>query len=54
MAKKKKIKRIDDMKDDLQTESIQSDSLKVKTKIVINDGIVMVVPINNPFDENKS
>jgi hypothetical protein len=50
VIKKSLIKRIDDTKvDPAQLNPLD----KVKTEIVINNGVVIVNPIFNPFDENN-
>lgn len=55
VKKKSLIKRIDEENDDscIIDASKAEDAFKVKTEIVINNGIVVVNPIYNPFDENN-
>lgn len=48
----KKIKRLEDGEQTVE-EVKAVDFDKVKTEIVINNGVVIVNPIYNPFDDNK-
>jgi hypothetical protein len=49
----KKVTRIDDSDPVEMAPPVQEQSDMVKTEIIIENGIVIVNPIYNPFDENK-
>ena len=54
--KPKKIKRVDDnnpehFEEEIAEQIQQQD--KVKTEIIIDNGVIIVNPIYNPFDENN-
>jgi hypothetical protein len=46
-----KVKRVDSPDDDSAVK-ISSNDKKVQTKLVVKDGMVIVEPVFNPFDES--